>query len=129
MPGLTTKALALERPFQRIKSVQELDALLAQATKPVLLDFYADWCVSCKEMEAFTFIDPKVSQKLGQMILLQADVTANDAQDRELLKRFKLFGPPGIMFFAAGGALREDIRVIGFQDAGRFSATLDRVLN
>ena len=129
VPGLTTKALALERPFQRIKSVQELDALLAQATKPVMLDFYADWCVSCKEMEAFTFIDPKVSQKLGEMILLQADVTANDAQDRELLKRFKLFGPPGIMFFAAGGALREDIRVIGFQDAGRFSATLDRVLN
>ena len=80
-------------------------------------------------MEAFTFVDPNVSKRLGQMILLQADVTANDPQDRELLKRFKLFGPPGIMFFAAGGAQREDIRVIGFQDARRFSATLDRLFN
>jgi len=122
-------SLTSQPSFQRIKSVQELDAFLAQANKPVMLDFYADWCVSCKEMEAFTFVDPNVSKRLGQMILLQADVTANDPQDRELLKRFKLFGPPGIMFFAAGGAQREDIRVIGFQDARRFSATLDRLFN
>ena len=93
-----------------------------------MLDFYADWCVSCKEMEALTFVDPTVSQKLEQMLLLQADVTANDVQDRELLKRFSLFGPPGIMFFSKGGQQRQDIRVIGFQDAARFSNTLDRLL-
>jgi len=114
--------------FQRIRSNQELDDILGKADKPVMLDFYADWCVSCKEMEAFTFIDPRVAQKLGQMILLQADVTANNPNDRELLKRFKLFGPPGIMFFAKDGAQLKDIRVVGFQDASRFSATLDRVL-
>ena len=65
---------------------------------------------------------------MGQLLLVQADVTANDAQDRALLKRFKLFGPPGIIFFAPGGAERRDVRVVGFQDASRFASTLDRVL-
>ena len=93
-----------------------------------MLDFYADWCVSCKEMEAFTFPDPVVAQRMGQLLLVQADVTANNAEDRELLKRFRLFGPPGIIFFAPGGAERRDVRMVGFQDASRFAATLDRVL-
>ena len=123
-----TSANSTPVKFRRIKSVKELDVLLAQSQTPVMLDFYADWCVSCKEMEALTFVDPTVSQKLEQMLLLQADVTANDVQDRELLKRFSLFGPPGIMFFSKGGQQRQDIRVIGFQDAARFSNTLDRLL-
>jgi thiol:disulfide interchange protein DsbD len=114
--------------FQRIRTLAELDATLAKSTRPVMLDFYADWCVSCKEMEAFTFVDPRVAQRMGQMLLLQVDVTANNADDRALMKRFKLFGPPGIIFFAAGGAERRDIRVVGFQDANRFTATLDRAL-
>ena len=114
--------------FQRVRSLAELDALTAHSTRPVMLDFYADWCVSCKEMESFTFPDPKVGQRMGQLLLVQADVTANDAQDRALLKRFKLFGPPGIIFFAPGGAERRDVRVVGFQDASRFASTLDRVL-
>ena len=114
--------------FQRITSVAELDAILATAIKPVMLDFYADWCVSCKEMEAFTFVDTNVASRMGQLILLQADVTANNPDDRALLKRFKLFGPPGIVFFTKDGKERRDIRVVGFQDANRFSATLDRVL-
>ena len=113
--------------FLRIKNLAELDALVAKSDKPVMLDFYADWCVSCKEMEAFTFTDPVVAQKMSQMLLLQADVTANDEADRALLKRFRLFGPPGIIFFQPGGAERRDIRVVGFQDATRFASTLDRM--
>ena len=113
--------------FIRIKTVAELDALIAKANKPIMLDFYADWCVSCKEMEAFTFTDPAVAKKMNQMLLLQADVTANDADDRALLKRFRLFGPPGIIFFEPGGTERREIRVVGFQDATRFASTLDRI--
>ncbi len=113
--------------FFRIKNLAELDALVAKSDKPVMLDFYADWCVSCKEMEAFTFTDPAVAQKMSQMLLLQVDVTANDEADRALLKRFRLFGPPGIIFFQPGGAERRDIRVVGFQDAARFASTLDRM--
>jgi thiol:disulfide interchange protein DsbD len=116
-------------PFKRIRSVAELDALLAQSTRPVMLDFYADWCVSCKEMEAITFTKPNVAQRMDQLLLLQADVTANNAEDRALLKRFKLFGPPGIIFFEAGGRERKDVRVVGFQEANRFAANLDRVLS
>lgn len=114
--------------FQRITSVAQLDAILATATKPIMLDFYADWCVSCKEMESFTFVNPKVVARLSQVLLLQADVTANRPEDRALLKRFKLFGPPGIIFFTKEGKERPDVRVVGFQDANRFAATLDRVL-
>ena len=114
--------------FHRITSVAQLDAVLANSTTPVMLDFYADWCVSCKEMESFTFVDPKVASRMSQVLLLQADVTANNPDDRALLKRFKLFGPPGIIFFTKDGKERRDIRVVGFQDANRFTATLDRVL-
>lgn len=122
-----TPAVAGHPQFLRIKNLAELDALVAKSDKPVMLDFYADWCVSCKEMEAFTFTDPVVAQKMSQMLLLQADVTANDESDRALLKRFRLFGPPGIIFFQPGGAERRDIRVVGFQDATRFASTLDRM--
>lgn len=114
--------------FEIVSSVAELDQRLAASDRPVMLDFYADWCVSCKEMELFTFSDPVVMQQMSQMLLLKADVTANNANDRALLKRFNLFGPPGIMFFAAGGAQMRDIRVVGFQDAEQFSAVLDQVL-
>lgn len=112
--------------FTRVRSVAELDTALAASTRPVMLDFYADWCVSCREMERFTFTDPGVAQRMAGMLLLQADVTQNSAEDRALLKRFKLFGPPGIMFFAPGGRLLEQPRVVGFQDAARFSASLDQ---
>ncbi len=114
--------------FQRVKTVAELERLLEQSTRPVMLDFYADWCVSCKEMEAFTFVDPRVAQRMSQMLLLQVDVTANNSDDRALMKKFRLFGPPGIIFFRPGGAERKDVRVVGFQDATRFSVTLDRAL-
>lgn len=121
-------AAAGEVQFTRVRSNAELDAVLAQSTRPVMLDFYADWCVSCREMERFTFTDAGVAQRMAGMVLVQADVTANNADDRALLKRFRLFGPPGIMFFEPGGKEIAEARVVGFQDAKRFTESLDRVL-
>ena len=102
--------------------------VLAQAKgKTVLLDFYADWCVSCIEMERFTFTDPRVRSQLDNMVLLQVDVTANDADDKAMLKRFNLFGPPGIVFFDGQGREIEGGRVIGYQNAEKFLQSLARV--
>ena len=111
--------------FERVGSVTELDEKLRAPGRPVMLDFYADWCVSCKEMEAFTFSDPRVKAKLASMLLLQADVTANNSEHKELLKRFSLFGPPGIVFFDAQGREIRGLRVIGYQNAERFLKTLE----
>src|SRR5690606_26052128 len=120
-------AAAVKRRFVQVGSEAELDALLAQASQPVMLDFYADWCVSCIEMERFTFSDRDVARKLDQFVLVQADVTRNDAEHRALLKRFRLFGPPGIIFFDPEG--RElKTRVVGFQNAERFGKSLDEVI-
>jgi thiol:disulfide interchange protein DsbD len=111
--------------FTRVHSVQQLDAMVAGAqVKPVMLDFYADWCVSCKEMEKLTFTDPRVRTRFADMVLLQADVTANDADDKALLKRFNLFGPPGIIFFDRQGREISGGRVIGYQDADKFLRSL-----
>ena len=110
--------------WTRVQSVGELDEKLRAAGRPVMLDFYADWCVSCKEMERYTFSDARVRARLDGMLLLQADVTeANEAQ-RALLKRFALFGPPGIIFFDAQGREISGLRVIGYQPAERFLKTL-----
>jgi thiol:disulfide interchange protein DsbD len=111
-------------PFRRVQSVDELDAALAAAGKPVMLDFYADWCVSCKEMERYTFTDPAVRQQLEGFVLLQVDVTANTANDAALLKRFKLFGPPGMIFFDAKGKELANPRIVGFQAAEEFVRNL-----
>lgn len=112
--------------FEAVNSVAELNEKLREPGKPVLLDFYADWCVSCKEMEAFTFTDAQVKAKMSGMRLLQADVTANTEEHKELLKRFSLFGPPGIIFFDARGAEIRGLRVIGYQKADKFLTVLDR---
>jgi len=92
-----------------------------------MLDFYADWCVSCKEMERFTFSEESVKAKLKPVLLLQADVTANSEADVALLKRYGLFGPPGILFFDAQGKELSDFRVTGFLDAAAFLKTLQGV--
>ena len=110
--------------FVRIDSITELDAKLASPGKPVMLDFYADWCVSCKEMDHFTFSDPRVKKEFDGMLLLQVDVTANSAEHKALLKRFSLFGPPGIIFFDAQGSEVKGLRVIGYQNSERFLRTL-----
>jgi thiol:disulfide interchange protein DsbD len=114
-------------PFEAVKA-PDLDARLKTANKVAMLDFYADWCVSCKEMERFTFSDPQVQARLGQMVLLRADVTANTADDKALLKRFRLFGPPGIIFFDARGREIEGLRVIGYQSPEKFIKSLDLAL-
>ena len=114
-------------PFQRVKSVAELDAAIKNANgKTVMLDFYADWCTSCKEMEKYTFSDEKVKTALKNTVLLQADVTANNADDQALLKRFGLFGPPGIIFFDQSG-VEQKTRVIGYKNADDFMQTLNQV--
>lgn len=111
--------------FQRITTVAQLDAALAAANRPVMLDFYADWCVACKEMEHLTFADPAIAARLKQATLLQADVTANSAEAKALLKRFQLFGPPGILFFDAQGREMPAARTIGFLPAEEFAQRLD----
>jgi thioredoxin:protein disulfide reductase len=108
----------------RVASLGDLEAKLKVPGKLVMLDFYADWCVSCKEMESFTFSDARVRAQLDQMLLLQVDVTANNENDKALLKRFSLFGPPGIVFFDAEGREIKGLRVIGYQNAERFLKTL-----
>ncbi|WP_175978351.1 protein-disulfide reductase DsbD [Burkholderia sp. BCC1047] len=110
--------------FAPVRSSGELDALLKTSGQPVMLDFYADWCVSCKEMEHLTFTDARVQARLAQLHLVRADVTANNPDDQALLKRFNLFGPPGIIFFDRNG--REIGRVVGYQAADTFLRSLDR---
>ncbi len=110
--------------FEKVRSLAELDARLKTVSAPVMLDFYADWCVSCKEMEQFTFSDARVRDALGTMVLLKADVTANNEDDKALLKRFNLFGPPGIIFFDPKGQEINGLRVIGYQPADRFLESL-----
>jgi thiol:disulfide interchange protein DsbD len=118
-----------EPMFKRVTTAVELDAAITAAHgKPVLLDFYADWCVSCKEMERFTFTDATVKQRLRGMQKLQVDVTANTAEHQALLKRFRLFGPPGIIFFDKNGKEIVGLRVIGFQAAEKFAGVLDQVI-
>jgi len=93
----------------------------------VMVDFYADWCVSCKEMEKYTFADAGVRQALSQYTLLQADVTANDAADKTLMKRFNLIGPPSILFFDSTGKERSDLALVGFKPADQFVKHLQKV--
>jgi len=116
--------------FQRIKSSEQLKVALADAkanNTPVMLDFYADWCISCKEMEAFTFTDPQVAGRMDKALLLQADVTANDDLDKELLREFGIYGPPAIILYDAQGKEHKNARVVGYMKAEEFTKVLDRV--
>jgi thiol:disulfide interchange protein DsbD len=114
-------------PLTRIKTSADLDAQLARAVaagRPVMLDFYADWCVSCKELEKYTFPDPDVRKELGKAIALQADVTAMDTEDQALMQRFGIIGPPTIVFFSTGGSELADFRVVGFMKPETFATHL-----
>lgn len=124
----STTSSAEKLPFQRVKSLAELDgAIQAAKGKVVMLDFYADWCTACKEMERDTFTDKSLQHALKDVVLLQADVTENTPEDTALLNRFKLFGPPGIIFFNGAGQEVTTNKVVGYQDAPTFTATVKRV--
>ena len=125
LAGVFASSQEAAPPFETVATAADLNARLKTVGKPAMLDFYADWCVSCKEMERFTFSDPRVKARLGQMALLRADVTANTPEDKALLKRFRLFGPPGIVFFDASGREIEGVRVIGYQPPEKFLQSLD----
>lgn len=125
----TQVAAAAPKPgFEKVRSLDELDLALRTSAQPTLVEFSADWCVSCKEMERLTFSDPRVAERMSRLRLLKVDVTANSDADRELLKRFNLFGPPGILLFGAGRTESAASRVIGYQPAEAFLEHLDRVL-
>ena len=118
--------------FQQIKGLNGLEQALVTAqeqNKPLMLDLYADWCVSCKEMEAFTFTDSSVHSTLSSFVLVQADVTDNDDEDQALLKKLGLFGPPAITFYNLEGKEVEGARVVGFMDAEDFITRLNQVLS
>jgi thiol:disulfide interchange protein DsbD len=126
--GNTTKS-AQHLPFQRIKTVADFEQALqnsSAAGKPVMLDFYADWCTYCLKMEDYTFSDPRVQAALAGTTLLQADVTANDSEDLALLNHFKLFAPPAILFFGSDGQEQAQYRMIGFMNADEFLAHLQK---
>jgi thiol:disulfide interchange protein DsbD len=116
--------------FERVASLSALEARIQQASanhQPVMLDFYADWCVSCKEMEAYTFTNPNVKKALAGFVLLQVDVTKNSDDDKALLTKFNLIGPPAVLFFGADNQEKTSHRVIGYQDAETFIKTLQQV--
>ena len=118
--------------LQRVKTVADLDREVAAAAasgRTAMLDFYADWCVACKEMEAYTFTDETVQDVLADTVLLQADVTANDDADQALLKRFGVFGPPTIIFFGADGVQRNGYEVVGFMKARDFAEHVAKALS
>ncbi|MEO8342345.1 MAG: protein-disulfide reductase DsbD [Gallionella sp.] len=126
--GRAETQAAASLQFSRVKDLAELDQRIAQAQgKVVMLDFYADWCISCKEMERFVFSDAAIQAKLKTVLLLQADVTANNEADQAMLKRYGLFGPPGILFFDTQGKELSDFRVTGYQDAEQFLKTLQSI--
>jgi thiol:disulfide interchange protein DsbD len=116
--------------FKKIKGLdglnRELQAAKAEG-KVVMLDFYADWCVSCKEMEKYTFSDPAVQQVLQDVVLLKADVTPNDDLDQALLKNFGLVGPPSILFFDRNGEERRNFRLVGFLKPEKFKAHVEKL--
>jgi thiol:disulfide interchange protein DsbD len=130
--GVNSEQTAPHLAFRQIKGVDGLNAALADAKnrqKPVMLDFYADWCVSCKEMEALSFADPAVQTALADAVLLQADVTPNDDKDRALYKHFGIIGPPSIMFFDATGKELRNYRVVGYMPPDRFSQHIERAFH
>ena len=122
---LSAHAHAHELPFRPITSLADLEREVAQAKaggKSVLVDFSADWCTSCKEMERYTFTDAGVQAALARTVLLRANVTQNNADDQALLKHFGIFGPPTIAFYGSDGQERAQFRVVGYMKADAFAA-------
>jgi len=128
--SLPAPSAAADVAFARVANLAELDHAVSAAAaqgRAVMLDFYADWCTSCKEMERYTFTNPQVRQTLAHLTLLRADVTANSADDQAMLKRFGIFGPPTIAFYGNDGHERSAYRVVGYMQAPAFAELLARV--
>ena len=126
----TEKRISSDLVFQVVRSSEELEHILQRAkaeNKPVMLDYYADWCISCKEMEAITFTNPEVAKAMSRFLLVQADVTINSQQSQALLKQFSLYGPPAILFFNGAGDEQKSLRVVGFMAPSRFLERLQEL--
>jgi thioredoxin:protein disulfide reductase len=126
----TEKRIPPDLVFQVVRSSEELERILQKAkadNKPVMLDFYADWCISCKEMEAITFTNSEVGKAMSRFVLIQVDVTINNQQSQALLKQFGLYGPPAILFFNGAGEEQKALRVVGFMAPGRFLERLQEL--
>jgi thiol:disulfide interchange protein DsbD len=126
----TEKRISSDLVFQVVRSSEELERILQRAkaeNKLVMLDYYADWCISCKEMEAITFTNPEVAKAMGRFVLVQADVTINSLQSQALLKQFSLYGPPAILFFNGAGDEQKSLRVVGFMAPSRFLERLQEL--
>ena len=126
----TEKRISSDLVFQVVRSSEELERILQKAkaeNKPVMLDYYADWCISCKEMEAITFTNPEVAKAMSRFVLVQADVTINSQQSQALLKQFSLYGPPAILFFNGAGDEQKSLRVVGFMAPSRFLERLQEL--
>ena len=126
----TEKRISSDLVFQVVRSSEELERILQRAkaeNKLVMLDYYADWCISCKEMEAITFTNPEVAKAMGRFVLVQADVTINSQQSQALLKQFSLYGPPAILFFNGAGDEQKSLRVVGFMAPSRFLERLQEL--
>jgi thiol:disulfide interchange protein DsbD len=125
---VSTTTSVTEASFKKIHSIKELDAILAKSKgKKVMLDFYADWCVSCKELEHNTFSDAKVKAKLSEFVLIQADVTANSEDEKALSKKYGVFGPPAILFFDKSGVLLKSRTIVGYQDPEPFLKHINKI--
>ncbi|RUM65520.1 MAG: protein-disulfide reductase, partial [Sulfurimonas sp.] len=117
----TSQQAATEVTFTKVRSLQELEAEIAKAKgKRIMVDFYADWCTSCKELEHVTFKDPHVVQKMGELVLIQADVTNNGDQEKALMKAYNIFGPPAMLFFDENGTVMKEKTIIGYKDPKEF---------
>jgi thiol:disulfide interchange protein DsbD len=130
-PAASGTQVGEHHAFERIKSLDELNQALAEAGaagQGAMFDFYADWCVECKRMERNTFPEPGVQALLSRLRLLQADVTAHDPVDQELMRAFGVIGPPAILFFDRNGQEMKDFRLVGYFEPDAFSTHLQRVL-
>ncbi len=124
--ALSTQSISQEADFMRVTSIQELDALLAKNKgKKIMVDFYADWCTACKELEEKTFSDERVKNKMDEFVLIQADVTQNKQEQKDLSKKYGVFGPPVIIFFDTNSEVIHAKTLVGFMEAKEFLAHLN----
>ncbi|MEA1914057.1 MAG: protein-disulfide reductase DsbD, partial [Campylobacterota bacterium] len=122
----TSKQVSHGIVFQKVATIKELEEIISRTKKPIMLDFYADWCISCKELEETTFKDDEVIQALSGFTLLKVDTTKNTQEDKDLLKKFNLFGPPGLIFWDQNGKELDSAKLVGYKDAKQFTSHIKK---